>query len=157
MSPDRATVQAEVLDLVNELAGDWEFDGEVTPDTFFLNDLGLESLDLVVLGTSIQYKYGPLPFAEYLAAARAAPGRGARRSGVGLRRLHHHVARGVACAAGRSRSRAERSRSHAVTVDVLFLGLDGATFTVLDPLMAAGVMPNLRGSASRACAARCRR
>jgi hypothetical protein len=66
-------VEAEVLDLVNELAGDWEFDGEVTPDTYFLRDLGLESLDLVVLGTSIQYKYGPLPFAEYLAALGQRP------------------------------------------------------------------------------------
>jgi acyl carrier protein len=60
-------VLAEVLNLVNELAGDWEYDGEVTPDTFFIRDLGLESLDLVVLGTSIQYQYGPLAFAEYLA------------------------------------------------------------------------------------------
>jgi acyl carrier protein len=67
VNPDREAVLAEVLDLVNEMAGDWEFDGEVTPDTFFLRDLGLESLDLVVLGTSIQYKYGPLPFAEFLA------------------------------------------------------------------------------------------
>jgi acyl carrier protein len=73
VSPDRDTVQAEVLDLVNELAGDWEFDGEVTPDTYFLRDLGLESLDLVVLGTSIQYKYGPLPFAEYLAEIGQRP------------------------------------------------------------------------------------
>lgn len=73
MSPDRETVLAEVLDLVNELAGDWEFDGEVTPDTYFLRDLGLESLDLVVLGTSIQYKYGPLPFAEYLAELGQRP------------------------------------------------------------------------------------
>lgn len=73
MSPDRETVLAEVLELVNELAGDWEYDGEVTPDTLFLSDLGLESLDLVVLGTSIQYKYGQLPFAEYLAALGDKP------------------------------------------------------------------------------------
>jgi acyl carrier protein len=64
---DRSAVLSDVLDLVNELADDWEFDGEVTPDTFFIQDLGLESLDLVVLGTSIQYRYGQLPFAEYLA------------------------------------------------------------------------------------------
>jgi acyl carrier protein len=73
VSPDRETILAELLDLVNELAGDWEFDGEVTPDTYFLRDLGLESLDLVVLGTSIQYKYGPLPFAEYLAEIGQRP------------------------------------------------------------------------------------
>jgi acyl carrier protein len=64
---DRSAVLSDVLNLVNELADDWEFDGEVTPDTFFIQDLGLESLDLVVLGTSIQYRYGQLPFAEYLA------------------------------------------------------------------------------------------
>jgi acyl carrier protein len=70
---DRSAVLTDVLDLVNELADDWEFDGEVTPETFFIKDLGLESLDLVVLGTSIQYRYGQLPFAEYLAELGQRP------------------------------------------------------------------------------------
>ena len=70
---DRSAVLSDVMDLVNELADDWEFDGEVTPDTFFIQDLGLESLDLVVLGTSIQYRYGQLPFAEYLAELGQRP------------------------------------------------------------------------------------
>jgi acyl carrier protein len=59
-------VMEGVLDLLNELSGDWEYDGIVGPDTYFLADLGLESLDIVVLGTMIQHQYGRLPFAEYL-------------------------------------------------------------------------------------------
>ena len=59
-------VLESVLDLLNELSGDWEYDGVVGPDTYFLADLGLESLDIVVLGTMIQQQYGRLPFAEYL-------------------------------------------------------------------------------------------
>jgi acyl carrier protein len=55
-----------VLAMLSELADDWEYDGEITPDTYFLADLGLESLDIVVLGTLIQQRYGRLPFAEYL-------------------------------------------------------------------------------------------
>lgn len=55
-----------VLELLNELSGDWEYDGVIGPDTHFLADLGLESLDIVVLGTMIQQQYGRLPFAEYL-------------------------------------------------------------------------------------------
>jgi acyl carrier protein len=55
-----------VLELLNELSGDWEYDGVIGPDTYFLADLGLESLDIVVLGTMIQQQYGRLPFAEYL-------------------------------------------------------------------------------------------
>lgn len=70
---DRSAVLSDVMNLVNELADDWEFDGEVTPETFFIQDLGLESLDLVVLGTSIQYRYGQLPFAEYLAELGQRP------------------------------------------------------------------------------------
>jgi acyl carrier protein len=63
-------VDPEVLDgvlgMLSELSGDWEYEGEITADTYFLADLGLESLDIVVLGTLIQQRYGRLPFAEYL-------------------------------------------------------------------------------------------
>ena len=59
-------VLSGVLELLNELSGDWEYDGVIAPDTYFLADLGLESLDIVVLGTMIQQQYGRLPFAEYL-------------------------------------------------------------------------------------------
>jgi acyl carrier protein len=55
-----------VLEMLGELSGDWEYEGLITPDTYFLADLGLESLDIVVLGTLIQQRYGRLPFAEYL-------------------------------------------------------------------------------------------
>jgi acyl carrier protein len=66
-------VLADVLEQINELAGDWEFDGEITPETRFLADLGLESLDLVVLGTMLQHRYGQLPFAEYYAEIGQRP------------------------------------------------------------------------------------
>lgn len=59
-------VLATILELLNELADDWEYDGEIGPGTRFVADLGLESLEIVVLGTLIQQRYGRLPFAEYL-------------------------------------------------------------------------------------------
>jgi acyl carrier protein len=55
-----------VLELLDELAGDWEYGGVIGPETRFIADLGLESLEIVVLGTMIQHQYGRLPFAEYL-------------------------------------------------------------------------------------------
>ena len=59
-------VLAGILDLLGELAGDWEYDGVIGPETRFIADLGLESLEIVVLGTMIQHRYGRVPFAEYL-------------------------------------------------------------------------------------------
>ncbi|HEX8857112.1 MAG TPA: acyl carrier protein [Thermoleophilaceae bacterium] len=59
-------VLAAVLDMLNELADDWEYDGAIGADTYFIADLGLESLDIVVIGTMIQERYGRLPFAEFL-------------------------------------------------------------------------------------------
>jgi acyl carrier protein len=66
-------VLGDVIELIDELSGDWEFEGEITPETRFLGDLGLESLDLVVLGTMIQHRYGQLPFAEYYAEVGQRP------------------------------------------------------------------------------------
>jgi acyl carrier protein len=58
-------VLAGLLELLDELKGDWEYEGEITQETYFISDLGLESLDIVVLSTMIQQQYGRLPFPEY--------------------------------------------------------------------------------------------
>ena len=63
----------EVLDLMTQLAGDWEYSGVVTSETGLLADLELESLDLVVLGTALQERYGRLPFSEFLAEIGQRP------------------------------------------------------------------------------------
>lgn len=67
MATNYPQILTEVISMMTTLAEDWEYDGEITPDTLLLGDLGFESLDLVVLGTSIQERYGRLPFAELLA------------------------------------------------------------------------------------------
>jgi acyl carrier protein len=66
-------VRDELLELISELADDWEYDGQISGETRFLADMGLESLDLVVLGTMIQHRYGRLPFTEWLAAIGERP------------------------------------------------------------------------------------
>lgn len=58
-------VLKDILDLLGELKGDWEYTGEITPDTYFVADLGLESLEIVVLSTMIQQKHGRLPFPQF--------------------------------------------------------------------------------------------
>ena len=58
-------VLAGVLELINEMSGDWEYSGEIGLDTYFIADLGLESLEIVVLATMIQQRYGRLPFPAY--------------------------------------------------------------------------------------------
>jgi acyl carrier protein len=63
----------DVLGLMTQLAGDWEYSAVVTPDTRLLADLNMESLDLVVLGTSLQERYGRLPFSEFLAEIGRRP------------------------------------------------------------------------------------
>lgn len=59
------TVLAGILEVLDELKGDWEYAGEIGPDTGFIADLGLESLEIVVLSTMIQEQYGRLPFPQY--------------------------------------------------------------------------------------------
>jgi len=59
---------AEVLSLLIQLAGDWEYSGEISPETFLFADLGFESIDAVVLASHVQEHYQrQLPFPELLA------------------------------------------------------------------------------------------
>jgi acyl carrier protein len=66
-------LQGDVLELLNEMAEDWEYEGDIELDTRFIADLELESLDLVVLGTMLQERYGKLPFSEFLAELGEKP------------------------------------------------------------------------------------
>jgi acyl carrier protein len=54
-----------VLGLLVEAQGDWEYDGEIGPETLFVADLGLESLEIVVLSTMVQQQFGKLPFPQF--------------------------------------------------------------------------------------------
>jgi acyl carrier protein len=58
-------VLGAIMALLDELKGDWEYGGEIAPDTRFIADLGLESLEIVVLSTMIQQRYGRLPVPAY--------------------------------------------------------------------------------------------
>jgi acyl carrier protein len=67
----RETVLADVIAILKGLMGDWEFEGELREDSLLLEELGLESIDAVVLGTSIQEKYQrTLPFPQFLIELR---------------------------------------------------------------------------------------
>lgn len=62
----------DMLGLLRQLGEDWDYDGEITPATRFFTDLSLASLDVVVLGASIQEHYAQvLPFAEFYAEVGA--------------------------------------------------------------------------------------
>jgi acyl carrier protein len=63
----------EILDFVlkslNDLAQDWDYSEAIGPQTLLFREMGLDSLDLVVLGTGMQEHYGiQMPFAEFLAS-----------------------------------------------------------------------------------------
>src|SRR3954447_11891374 len=66
ITPD--IILTDVLNLLGQLARDWEYSGEITPETFLFGDLGFESIDAVILASFVQEHYGqPFPFPELLA------------------------------------------------------------------------------------------
>lgn len=65
---DSESIFKTVTGMVRQMLGDWEFSGEITDDTFLVSDLGFESLDIVVLGETIQQHYqAVMPFSQFLA------------------------------------------------------------------------------------------
>ena len=65
---NQETILNDVLNLLRQLARDWEYSGEITPNTFLFADLGFESIDAVILASFVQEHYGrPFPFPQLLA------------------------------------------------------------------------------------------
>ncbi len=53
--------------ILKELSTEWEYSGEITQETGFLNDLGFESIDIVAFGSAIEDHYRQsFPFAQFL-------------------------------------------------------------------------------------------
>ncbi len=68
MSESKPEVLAYVLNLLRELAEDWDYEGDINADTLLFRGLNLQSLDVVVLGNSIvEYYNKPIPYADFLA------------------------------------------------------------------------------------------
>lgn len=68
MERTRVEVMTDVLHLFQQLADDWEYSADITPQTYLFADMGLQSLDVVVLAISTQERYGQvLPFADLFA------------------------------------------------------------------------------------------
>ena len=68
MHPTRAEIEKHIVQLLSELARDWDYSKPVTASTLLFSELGFESLDAVVLGTAIQEHYRrPMPFSDLLA------------------------------------------------------------------------------------------
>jgi acyl carrier protein len=66
MKPTRDSVRTDILQMLRNLTDEWEFDGEVNDGTTLLGDLQFESLDVVVLSSTVQEHYGRvLPFHEF--------------------------------------------------------------------------------------------
>ena len=63
--------EPEILDDLARVFADFqgrEYSGPIGPETRFFADLGLASIDAVVLGETLQDRYGrPLPFGELMA------------------------------------------------------------------------------------------
>ena len=62
-------ILADVINLLSQLSRDWEYSGEITPETMLFADLGFESIDAVILASFVQEHYGrAFPFPQLLAS-----------------------------------------------------------------------------------------
>lgn len=58
MPSDQTAVLADVETMLRDVLGDFGPDAEITMDTTFRDDLGMESLDVVSLAGRLQARYG---------------------------------------------------------------------------------------------------
>ncbi|OJF15720.1 acyl carrier protein [Couchioplanes caeruleus] len=58
MPTDQTAVLADVSSMLRSVLGDFGDDAEITMDTTFSDDLGMESIDVVSLAGRLQARYG---------------------------------------------------------------------------------------------------
>ncbi len=64
----RSEILRDMYQLLQEMLEDMDYPGELTEETTFLDDLGFESLDVVIMANTTQERYNlTFPFAEYFA------------------------------------------------------------------------------------------
>ncbi|MCL6583644.1 MAG: acyl carrier protein [bacterium] len=67
--PRQESIFHSVSKIISSLKDEWEYSGEITPETSLFTDLDFESIDAVVLGSMIEEHFNrSFPFAEYLAS-----------------------------------------------------------------------------------------
>lgn len=67
-SLSRERIFNDLIEMLHALSEDWEYSEPITETTYLIEDLGFESIDIVILCTNVENHYGkPLPFAEFLA------------------------------------------------------------------------------------------
>jgi acyl carrier protein len=65
----RQQVLDTIIGFLERMAGDWDYSDRITEHTNLLGDMGLQSLDVVILANTIQEHYGRIfPFTEFLTA-----------------------------------------------------------------------------------------
>ena len=95
MTPAPPEILAYVLGTVQGLCQDWDYADEVGPQSLLFTQLGMESLDAVVLCTAIQEHYRiTMPFAELLAEI------GQQQRDLSIAELAEFVGQHVGAAAG---------------------------------------------------------
>ena len=68
MTITRDIIQVDTIALLRSLAADWDYSGEITLDTYLIQNLGSTSLDVVILSTTVQQKYDTImPFTDLFA------------------------------------------------------------------------------------------
>lgn len=58
-------ITADVIDVIREMAGDWQYTGPLNPETRMYADMEIQSLDFVTLASAMVNRYGPIPFDDF--------------------------------------------------------------------------------------------
>ena len=68
MHKSRNDILVDILQILRELADDWEYDSDITQETLLISDMGFASLDVVILANTAQQRFGQVfPFPEFFA------------------------------------------------------------------------------------------